>query len=284
MVSVCTIVRGRRTHLIRLVEGLNCQTRPPDELVICYMGHDPHDGLPDTSFPIVTAHMPGEELPLAAARNRAAEMAHGDVLIFLDVDCIPAPGLVARYAAACKAEAVVYLSEVLYQPPMSANDILDYDRMNAIGVRHPAKPALEENTVRVEPDYGQLWGLAFGCRDSSWKKAGGMDERFYGYGGEETDFAFRLERESIKLYWLGGARAYHQHHHVHIPPYQHFPAIIRNARQFHENWGRFCMEYWLDQFASAGLIDWNAEKITVLRPPTTDEIESSRQPAAILFS
>jgi hypothetical protein len=45
------------------------------------------------------------------------------------------------------------------------------------------------------------------------------------------------------------------------------------------------MTYWLDQFRTAGLIDWDddAPAIRVIRPPTAPEIAASRRPGA-LFS
>ncbi len=43
-----------------------------------------------------------------------------------------------------------------------------------------------------------------------------MDTGYVGYGGEETDFAWRLEAAGIPMAWVGGAVAYHQHHAVHI--------------------------------------------------------------------
>ena len=53
-----------------------------------------------------------------------------------------------------------------------------------------------------------------------------MDEAYRGYGGEETDLAARLAASGLPTYWVGGARAYHQHHPVHVPPLQHFDAIL----------------------------------------------------------
>ena len=49
-------------------------------------------------------------------------------------------------------------------------------------------------------------------RKATWERLGGMDERFVGYGGEETDLAARLDPAGVPLYWTAGARAYHQHH------------------------------------------------------------------------
>ena len=283
-VSVLTLVRGRRDHLVNLIAGLNASTVQPDELVIAYMQPMPHPKLPETRFPIRTVFVAGEAMPLAAARNRAAEAAIGEQLIFLDVDCVPSPPLVQRYAETADQPGGIRLGEVAYLPAGALDEGLDWNRLDRVGVRHPAKPSIAPDEVRATPSHGELWGLSFAISAADWRRAGGMDERYVGYGGEETDFAARLERAGVPMWWVGGARAYHQHHVVHTPAYQHFDAIVRNARLFHATWGRWCMDYWLGQFAAQGLIAWDATSITVLRPPSADEIAASRMSPDVLFS
>jgi GT2 family glycosyltransferase len=280
--SVLTLVRGRRDYLINLIAGLNASTQAPDELVIAYMQDEAHAGLPETAFPVRTVLVPGEPMPLAAARNRAAEAARGETLVFLDVDCIPSPTLIARYAET--AGKGVRLGEVLYLPAGAVNDGVDVARLDRLGVRHPAKPEIAPDEVRPTPNHGELWGLSFALSAADWRAAGGMDERYVGYGAEETDFAARLERAGVAMAWVGGARAWHQHHAVHVPPYQHFGAILRNATLFRATWGRWCMDYWLGQFAERGMIRLDDDTITVLRHPDADEIAASRMPDTILFS
>jgi N-acetylglucosaminyl-diphospho-decaprenol L-rhamnosyltransferase len=279
-VSVLTIVRGRASHLANLIAGLERQTRAPDELVIAWM-QDAPSPLPNTRFPVRSVLVPGDPMRLAAARNAAAAAARGEQLILLDVDCIPAAGLVERYAATADA-AGVRLGDVLYLPPGGVERI-DDAALDRVGVRHPAKPELAEHEIRATPSHGELWGLSFGLAAADWRRAGGMDERYIGYGGEETDFAARLERAGVTMAWVGGARAYHQHHPIHIPPLQHFDAILRNARLFHATWGRWCMDYWLGQFAERGLIAIDDTALTVLRAPTPDEIDATLD-ATSLFS
>lgn len=285
--SVLTLVRGRAASLRNLMRGLARQGAPPGELVIAWMQPEPILDLPDPGCPVRHLHVPGEPMPLAAARNRAAEAAAGDLLIFLDVDCIPASGLVGAYAAA-GAEGLL-LGEVLYLPreagpALDAPD-LDDAALDRLGRPHPARPKVPEAGLRREPDPGQLWGLSFALPARAWRSVGGMDEGFTGYGGEETDFAARLAATGLPTDWVAGARAYHQHHPVHVPPLQHFAPILANAARFRARHGRWCMTYWLGQFRAAGLIKWDdaAPAIRLIRPPTAPEIAASRRPDA-LFS
>ncbi|MCG5244813.1 glycosyltransferase family 2 protein [Methylorubrum extorquens] len=282
-----TLVRGRADRLRNLMRGLARQTLRPRELVIAWMQPDPAPDLPDPGCPVRHLHVPGEPMPLAAARNRAAAAACGDLLVFLDVDCIPGPTLVAAYAEAASAERGLFLGEVLYLPPdaIAGDTAPDPAALDRLGRAHPARPPLPETGLRREPDAGQLWGLSFALPAEAWRAVGGMDERYAGYGGEETDLAARLAGSGLPTFWVAGARAYHQHHPVHVPPLQHFVPILANARRFHARHGRWCMTYWLEQFRAAGLIAWDAEAaaIRVLRQPSAPEIAAALRPQA-LFS
>ncbi|MEF2549888.1 galactosyltransferase-related protein [Aurantimonas sp. A2-1-M11] len=285
-VSVLTLTRNRRAHLLNLMESLGRQSRRPDELVIACMQPETEADLPEIGIPVRQILVPGDALPLAAARNRAAEAAIGETLVFLDVDCIASSGLVARFTEACSQQDGLFLGEVLYLPGGALGSGLDYAQLDAVGIPHPSKPAMPRTGLRREPDTGEFWGLSFAVRKTTWHRLGGMDERFVGYGGEETDLAARLDPAGVPLFWTAGARAYHQHHRVHVPPLPHFDAILANARRFRAKHGRWCMDYWLGQFAERGLIDWDpaADRLAARRRPTPEETAAARQPDSIRFS
>ncbi len=190
--SVLTLVRGRREHLARLMEGLARQTVRPAELVVAWMQDAPFDDLPDPGCPVRHVLVPGDPMPLATARNRAAEAAGSELLVFLDVDCIPSPTVVESYLAAAGGRDGLFLGEVLYLPAGATAGGLDFARLDALGQVHPSKPAVPREGVREEPDAGELWGLSFALPRERYLAIGGMDESFTGYGGEETDFAVRL--------------------------------------------------------------------------------------------
>ena len=284
--SVLTLVRGRADRLRNLMAGLARQSVRPGELVIAWMQPERAPDLPDPGCPVRHCHVAGEPLPLAAARNRAAEAAAGELLIFLDVDCIPSPTVVEAYRRAAGETDGLFLGEVLYLPTgLSPDAATDEAALARLGRTHPARPSVPPEGLHREADPGQLWGLSFALPARSWRAVGGMDEAYRGYGGEETDLAARLAASGLPTYWVGGARAYHQHHPVHVPPLQHFDSILANAARFRHTHGRWCMTYWLDQFRAAGLIDWadDAPAIRVLRRPAALEIAAALKPDA-LFS
>ncbi|AXH97417.1 glycosyltransferase family 2 protein [Ornithinimicrobium avium] len=272
--AVVTIAHGRHEHLAGLMWGLRRQVRSPDVFVAVAMD-DPGvlavvEGgappAPQVAVPSVPSCAEG--LPLAAARNagaRAAVAAGADTLIFLDVDCIPSPGLVQRYdevlAPACPsprpavAGPVVAAGEVAYLP--AVNHPRDYRAADlaALARPHPARPALRAGEVRSADDLRLFWSLSFGIGAADWQRLGGFDEGYVGYGAEDTDFGQRLGAAGGRLLWVGGAAAYHQHHPSSDPPVHHLDSIVANANRFHRRWGWFPMEGWLARFAALGLAD-----------------------------
>ena len=114
-ISVCTLAHGRERHLQNLVHGLNHSRRPPCELVVAVMQDTRYD-LPSTSFPIRQVMLGQSGICLAEARNVAASAAKSDLLVFLDVDCIPSPNLVQDYAAVAEQGEGVWMGEVGYLP------------------------------------------------------------------------------------------------------------------------------------------------------------------------
>lgn len=286
-----TLVRGRQNHFDHLIAGLRAQVAYPEELVVAYMQDFPPAVPPNLPFAVRMVHVAGDRLPLAKARNAAARAASGEVLALLDVDCIPDPNFVRRAAEAVpESEVGVFLPEVGYLPARESGWIdaatgrPDFSLIASVSRRHPAKPDLTGISVASIPGHGELWGLAFILHRQTWAAAGGMDELYFGYGGEETDFAQRLKQAGSGLSWLGGTVCYHQHHKVYIPPLQHFDAILENARRYRRKWGNWCMTYWLDQFEEMGLITRDAVAITKLRSPTDEEIAQSLQGDDVRFS
>ena len=122
----------------------------------------------------------------------------------------------------------------------------------------PAPGELEPADPRL------LWSLSMACTVATWNAAGGFDERYVGYGGEDTDFGQRLAAAGGRLWWLGGAAAYHQYHPTQSPPVQHAAAIARNANLFRRTWGFDPMEGWLRELAALGHLTRTGEDWRVL--------------------
>lgn len=273
--SVLTLVRNRSGHFEQLVEGLRRSSMVPGELVVVDMS-DVAVAQPKTDFPVTMVRMAAEGLALAAARNRAVAAATGTDLVFLDVDCIPMRDCLSTLMATLAGPDALVCADVRYLGPEDARGSWDEAGLLVAGVAHPVRD-FPVTGVRVEHNPGLFWSLAFAVRRSVFDRLGGFDERFAGYGAEDTDFGFRADAAGLPLLFVGGAIACHQHHGSYDPPLQHFADIVRNARLFRDIWGFWPMQGWLDGFAALGLIDVRDDAIAVLRPPTADEIRASRQ-------
>lgn len=276
-VSVLTLARGRDEHLYNLVLGLNAQTQPPSELIIAVMQDRCYESLPATKFPVHQIHVPGDELPLAAARNRVAAAAIGDVLAFVDVDCIPAPSLVADYAKVTEEGMGLVMGEVLYLPSKAVAKGLDFVTFDILGQRHAERAGPPNDPLGACEDYRCFWSLNFSMHRDDWALSGGFDPAYTGYGGEDTDFGRTLHELGIKIWWAKGARVYHQHHNHCMPPIQHIPAILRNTEIFARKWGHRTMEHWLRAFRLMGLIDDNEGNLRIVREPQAADYDLCRQ-------
>lgn len=271
--SVLTIVRNRTSHLVNLLEGVRRSAVQPDELIIVDMSDEPL-ALTDLQPFVRIERLETAGLPLAKARNRAAACAKGERLIFLDVDCIPMRECLGRLLAAIEETDGLICGEVRYLGPGDASAGWNEASLIGKGKSHPVRPFPREGLEPVS-NLGLFWSLAFAVRRSTFERIGGFDERFTGYGGEDTDFGFAAREAGCSLYFLGGALACHQYHVTFDPPLQHLEDIVANANRFRGKWEIWPMSGWLEQFSQLGLIEWQSDNVRTLRRPSENEFVSA---------
>ena len=283
-VSVATLGHGRPSHLTNLVLGLTRQTRKPNELVVAVMGGARYEDIPAAPFPVRIVEVGGSGLRLAAARNAAATVASGDVLVFLDLDCIPGATLCADYAEAAGDFQGLLMGEVMYLPGGATAPGWSFADLDAVAVRHSDRRGPPPHGLEICADYRCFWSLNFALSRRTFVTSGGFDERYVGYGGEDTDFAKGLSVAGVPLAWLKGATAYHQYHPHHMPPIHHLDSVVRNAELFETKWGYRTMGHWLYAFRLMGLIDDLGRPIRILRRPDAADLaltgQQSHQPYA----
>lgn len=267
--AVITIVTGRHKHLRNQQRGLLAGARRPELYVVVAMD-DPEALRVTADGPLADSgcelHLVGvrveDGLPLAAARNAgatAALAAGADILIFLDVDCVPSPTLVNTYTKAVRAQPIpsLHCGVVRYLgPEIDAGAV---DSVDLLGVPHPARPNPAAGCSTDSPDWPLFWSLSFAVSDRTWQQLGGFCERYRGYGAEDTDFGYHAFLAGVNITWLGGADAYHQYHRTQHPPVQHLHDIVDNATVFHRRWGFWPMSGWLTAFSELGLVEYSSE-------------------------
>lgn len=271
--AVVTAVRGRTSHLRNQLKGLARSTVPVDRHVLVAIDDDDvARAVPtgDTSTEVIAFHSPGGRLPMAAARNLGARVAidgGAELLIFLDVDCIPTPDMVSRYRGAAERSGhgdAVLCGPVTYLPAAGSGGY-DLDRLDEQTNPHPARPAPDAGEVLVSTEYELFWSLSFAVSTPVWHRIGGFCTQYTGYGGEDTDYAQKAAAQHITMRWVGGAHAFHQHHPISDPPVEHLRDIVVNAVLFHRRWGWWPMQGWLDAFEARGLIEYDSTGRPIVR-------------------
>ncbi|MDX2358291.1 glycosyltransferase family 2 protein [Dietzia sp. PP-33] len=200
----------------------------------------------------------GPDLPVARCRNlggdRAVELG-AELLVFLDVDCMPGPALGSRYrelpSDAVGLGPVTYLPESVGAP--------DPAELRGLTDPHPARPFPEQGMRRLEPEeFGMFWSLSFALHADLWARLrtdfGGFDEQYTGYGAEDTDFGRRLLYRRVPVLLVAGAHAYHRWHAVSDPPVEHLEDLLRNGAHYAERWGEWPAPGWFEEFERRGLV------------------------------
>jgi GT2 family glycosyltransferase len=279
-VSIVVLVKNRQHHWFNLLRGLQQSITAPLEVVVVHMNEPvqpPPDGF-QGAYVGTSVKNAATPLPLAQARNQGARVAQGQQLIFLDVDCIPAPSLVQDYQSALRSYPRAIAMGEVYYLSRSLSPPWQYADLTAWSQPHGARKYPPRGELVPTNDYHLFWSLSFALARTTWDEIGGFDQRFEGYGAEDTDFAFMAKAAKVPLIWVGGATAYHQYHAHYSPPLQHFHDIVKNATAFHQKWSWWPMTKWLQQFAEADYIRWtpSAPEISIIQPPETEAVAAAR--------
>lgn len=201
-VSVIIPARNEAARIGRVVEAVLAQARPGVSLEVIVAD----DGSSDRTAEAAAAagarvlRLPDSSGNPAAARNRAAELSTGDPLVFLDADCMPAPGWLDAILTAHDRGITVVGGALDMPPGLPATARCDYycgwylvhSRRPAGYVPHHPPPNL---SVR---------------RSAFFSTSRFTERQPFSYTNEERHWQAELRRAGHRIWFEPRAVAYHE--------------------------------------------------------------------------
>jgi glycosyltransferase involved in cell wall biosynthesis len=150
-------------------------------------------------------YVPGPYGGRASARNAGVEAARGRLVLFTDADIIASPDLLERHLACHGLEADLRLAVVGCELQVRSLD--DYRRQRD----HP-----EVRQPLHKPSRRRLTWLYFLTGNASVRRddlrgVGAFDEAFTGYGHEDLELGYRLQKSGVEIRYEPRAINYHWH-------------------------------------------------------------------------
>ncbi len=180
----------------RCLEALGAQTHPPDEIIVVDDGSTDDTAQVAEAFDVHVITQPNQGP--GAARNRGVAAAHGDLLLFTDADCAPAPDWVACMAA-----------------PFTSAEVA-----GAKGTYRTRQRGLVPRFVQVEYEdrYDRMRGrssidfidtYSAAYRGDVFRSSGGFNAALR--MNQDQELSFRLTADDHRLVFVPEAWVYHLH-------------------------------------------------------------------------
>jgi GT2 family glycosyltransferase len=188
--SVVIPVRDGGEAFRRCLQGVAALAPAPLEVIVVVDGDDPASAAA-VAADLAAARclrLPSRRGP-AAARNAGARAARGDLLLFLDADVVPAPGLVGQVQAAFRAD------------PGLAALIGSYDdRPAAPSFLSQYRNLLHHHTHQTGARRAStFWGACGAVRRSVLEALGGFDEDYAIPAVEDIELGYRMRRAGHRI-------------------------------------------------------------------------------------
>jgi glycosyltransferase involved in cell wall biosynthesis len=219
--SVVTPTHGRRPLVERTLRSLEAQRGAGEfEVVVVDDGADP--GLGDhltglgLGVELRVVHLP-ENRGRSAARNAGIAATRGEVVVFLDSDMEVVAGFLAAHRAAHDGPDTVVLGNILTAPEVGGGAFVDYIDSRGVKKVAPGDP--------IPPRYFMTGNSS--VSRAMLARAGGFDEDFDEYGGEDTEFGYRLGAHGGHFRYAPDAVSYHL-------DLNSVPAMARRLRRYGE--------------------------------------------------
>jgi glycosyltransferase involved in cell wall biosynthesis len=180
------------------------------EFEIIVVGQDAYNRiLKDSKVEFIKTRDP---TPPAIARNTGVEHSIGDIILFMDADCIANPDLLQKHFNAHQD-----FGERLIGGSVSFPQEQYWLLCDNISTFHEYFSSLPAGQRKILPT------LNLSLKKTSWERIGGFDRGYPHAAGEDADFSYRASRLNIVPYFYPQACVSHQ------PNRSTFRAIIHHA-------------------------------------------------------
>jgi glycosyltransferase involved in cell wall biosynthesis len=202
-ISVVVPTHGRRDLVARTLRSLASQHHPPDHEVIV---------IDDGADAELSSHVASLGLALdvqvirhpvrrgrSATRNSGIARATGDVVLFLDGDMEVGPGFLAAHAAGHEGPDTVVLGNIRTALEIPRSAFVEY--VDSRGVKKVGEGK------EIPPRYFMTGNSSVAA--PLLRRAGGFDEEFDEYGGEDTEMGYRLADHGARFRHAPEAVSWH---------------------------------------------------------------------------
>ncbi len=219
MISVLLATYNWPEALSLCLQALREQTNKNFEIIIC------DDGSKDETrtlisefqkdFPVPLKHLWQEDdgFRKTLILNEGIKSANGEYLVFLDGDCIPQIDFIAQHLKLSEKNHLVTGSRILSSQQLTTDlcsnghwshkklrsNALTWGLKGLINKFLPLFVKLPDSNKRLYKKFE--WRRIKGCNMACWKSdaeaIGGFDESLLGWGHEDADFIFRLQKNGV---------------------------------------------------------------------------------------
>lgn len=218
-VSVVITTFNRCDALLAVLNGLSQQTDGDFEIVVADDGSKPEhvrvllDSALAKFLRVVHVWHPDIGFTASRIRNRGVAASHGNYIIFLDGDCVPAVDFIARHRVLAQRGFLVNGSRVLLSDQLSRKIIQGSESISAKRSVYWFKQWIGRDANKWWgrfrwPDgawrvnHGKPWVGVRSCNMGVWREdfetIDGFDESFVGWGHEDADFVLRLSHAGVR--------------------------------------------------------------------------------------
>lgn len=227
-VSVVIPIYNRVNRLDATLAGLVNQTRRPDEIIVADDGSEEDvESVVDRyreRLPIRLVRQKRNGFGAGQARNLGASVTDSDVLIFIDSDCIPAPDLVERHMWwHRRAGGLVVIGSRFHLDGNAVSPGMvetEFPRLRAAAVHVPEDGAPDDwrgifyrrnRKLRIgDGAFRAVVSSNMSVDARRFHNLNGFPTGFHGWGGEDTEFGWRLWNDGAFIAVENGAAVFHQ--------------------------------------------------------------------------